>query len=382
MLSLRADRILDRLGNSKLREYVDIGRNVLKQKLWKPRTNYSYGKMNVHWLSYLQESGVAHVGGVLQVSLADGTVMNTLLHGYIGWLVKRGYKPSGFRGRVSAAIGAQRMALHANFTVPLTWKLVASFETADKKCKTWLNVIELTTLNRFIWTRANDGTLFYFACKMVWMLTTELVYRLGSVIPANHSTAKIFCQFSTTMIKPVSKAGMAKAFELRLWEKTKSGVWRTIYVRKTINRAITLDLEAGGSYESIGQYVMATRNEDFRPDCILGATDGPVDGGSRPKRYNGKEGLNQGRYITWLKGCCKAAGVEIGGRSYQENRLPNAGDIRRSVMRGYAEYVGLENLRFYVGHSSPNTAKQFYLGFNDEEIAKVVGGVPWAIADL
>ena len=50
-------------------------------------------------------------------------------------------------------------------------------------------------------------------------------------------------------------------------------------------------------------------------------------------------------------------------------------------MRAYGEYVGKDKLQYYVGHGSRNTAEQFYLGFNDTEMALVVGSVPWRITE-
>ena len=91
--------------------------------------------------------------------------------------------------------------------------------------------------------------------------------------------------------------------------------------------------------------------------------------------------LNRLRYVNWLKRCCKAADNYIGRQSYRKNRLPGIGDIRRSIMRAYGEYVGKDKLQYYVGHGSRNTAEQFYLGFNDTEMALVVGSVPWRITE-
>ena len=380
--SVGTDEVMDLTGNAKLREYMEYGTEIMRDKSWKPRTKYQYRTMNVHWKAFLIETDTDHREGVLQTDLAGGLLMNALLVAYIAFLIKtKGFEPSTFRGRVAAAIGVQRMALHSFFQVSQTWSFVKKLETHERKCKDWLSTEELRRLNQYIWTTANIGNQFYFACKMVWMLTTELVYRTGSIIPENHSNGAEFCSFCMSRIATAEKEGLDPAFCLNIQEKTKQGPWRLLYTKKRTKKVITLRLQKGGTFEAIRQYILVTKKNKFRPDCVLGVTKGFIDGGERRKQYSGKEALNYSRYVSWLKKCCKAADIYIGRQSYRKNRLPGIGDIRRSIMRAYGEYVGKDKLQYYVGHGSRNTAEQFYLGFNDTEMALVVGSVPWRITE-
>ena len=138
---------------------------------------------------------------------------------------------------------------------------------------------------------------------------------------------------------------------------------------------ITLQTDKGGAYEAIHQYkLLAQRFE--RTAVVMGESEGMLSAGPNP-RASDKEALTQSKYNRWLCKISKKAGVYGNLESYADAATPKISDLRRSVMKSYAKYVGLDKLQYYVGHKSRNTAKDFYLGFNEIEMAQVIGSVPW-----
>ena len=372
----RTDLKIRNIGNDNFKSLFTDGVKRCREALTKDSTRDQYETMNRHWLSFLAFTRVPHEEGILTFDLSGGQIIVAILLAYIEYLAtNKGFQPSTFRGRVSAAINIQRTAFHAFFSVPLMWRLIRKLDNHEKKAKFWLTLEQLKHLNEWIWKKANDGTFLYFACKVVWMLTTEVVYRAGSIIPKDNGKSKRHCPFSFEQITPISKRGMKDAYRLKFYEKPKKYVFRTLIVKKRGNREITSRTKAGGTFEAIYQYKLLA--QQFRRTAIvLGESKGLLSRGPNPRAPD-KESLTQSQYNRWLCGIAKSAGVYGNLDGYSEPVIPKISDLRRSVVKCYAGFVGMERLRYFVGHKSSNTAKDFYLGFSEEELAHVTGSLPW-----
>ena len=376
MFFLGTDLKVGMIGNSKFKNLLAGGVTRCREALLKDSTRDQYDTMNRHWDTFLDESEISHLKGILEFDLTGGQIIHAILVAYIEYLVvEKKFKPSTYRGRVAAAITIQRMAFHTAFSVPLMWKVIRKLDNHEKKAKFWLSMKQLKHLNWYIWKKANDGTFLYFACKVVWMLTTEVVYRAGSIIPKDNGKSRKHCPFSFKQITPVSKAGMKDAYQLKFFEKPKKYVFRTLYVQKKGKRVITLQTDNGGPFEAIHQYKLLAQQFE-RTAVVLGESEGMLSAGPNPRAPD-KEALTQSKYNKWLSKISKKAGVYGNLESYADAATPKISDLRRSVMKSYAKFVGLDKLQYYVGHKSKNTAKEFYLGFNEIEMAHVIGSVPW-----
>ena len=67
--------------------------------------------------------------------------------------------------------------------------------------------------------------------------------------------------------------------------------------------------------------------------------------------------------------------LKVDGR---EKRKVLPSDLRRSAITQMYFHVGPERVQYMVGHMSSSTARDFYVGMNDEEQARLLSSIPWA----
>ena len=327
---------------------AEAGELILKKS-----TRNTYKSVLGTWIQYLNDGGLPHIEGAIISDVNQGVYLAQLIIGYISWLVRRDYSVTGFRGRCAAVINANRMAFHSITTLPLVWRLVKGWESTHQvREKGYLTLRQLKMIAKYI-AGVRKPDKYHRIMTCIYYLVTITMYRLGSLIPPDNGNRKDICTFDWKGIRIYKEKGVW-VVGVKQIEKIGKRPIRKTRMRKA------KEGEKPALFEAITAALWAQGFKD-------GEQKGPITHKGIP--------ITQSNFRAWLDRMTKGAGV--GMMVEGEPRKVRPSDLRRSAITQMYFYVGPERVQYMVGHLSSNTARDFYVGIDEEEQARLLGSIPW-----